>query len=174
MKVFTHGSMVNFQASAREMFAEDLQRLFQERLREHSSILFGTIDLDQEVLNIYGTLIQAEISEDENRCVFTFSLSDGNEEKFVEQPFEELLISHEARFDILDEEKKQVEYSVLYVSFLSEETGEETTYFFADESGISHPLACVAQFWEQVHEVGRDTDFNVSGCAAHDLSFLRK
>lgn len=173
MRVFTHGSMVNFQASAREMYASDLHRLLQKRIQQNSSILFGTIDLNHEELKIYGTLIQSEISEENNRCAFTFSLIDQDQEETVKHTYEELLISHEACFDIMDDHKGQVEYNVLYVSFLDEKTGEETTYFFADEHSVTHPLACVAQFWEQVHEVGRNTDFNLTGCIAHEVSFLR-
>lgn len=174
MRVFTHGSNVNFQTSAREMYASDLHRLLQRRLQESTSLLLGTLDLNRQELKIYGTLVQAEISEEKNQCSFTFSLMNQEGEQTIEHSYEELLISHEARFDIIDDQKGNVEYGVLYISFLNEQTGEETTYFFADEKEVSNPLACVVQFWEKVHEVGRDIDFNLTGCIAHKVDFLRK
>jgi hypothetical protein len=75
-----------------------------------------------------------------------------------------LLLSQEACFDILDDQKGRLRYRVIYLTFIEHEGGE-TTYFIADGQGVSNPLACVAEFWQQVYEVGRDVDFNLSGCS---------
>lgn len=173
MKVFSHGSIANFQASTREMFASDLERLIHHMIQRTDRVLVGTIHLDREELRIYGHVHSVKLDEEENQCKISFIPVEESDFAVIQHPFADLLISHEARFDIVDEEKGQVSYEVIYVTFEAPESGEEITYFFADEQGVSEPLACVAEFWQHVSVVGRDVDFNLSGCTAHEFSRIR-
>jgi hypothetical protein len=164
MKVFTHGSNINFQCSAREITGSELERLIHEYQKEHPALLFGKIDLNQSEIYVYGTLKQAEINEDDDRCCFRYRSEQGD--GMEKHSFDQLLLSQEAHFDIIDEKKGRVFYRVLYITFMEEDTGKETSYFLADADGVSQPLACVAEFWQQVVEVGRDVDFTLSGCSS--------
>jgi hypothetical protein len=173
MKAFSHGCNVNFHETVREMYAHTLERVLQDFLNENSSVLFGTIDLEKTELRVYGTCQSASVNEKENRCSFSYVTPDG-EQGTAEHPFEELLISHEAMFDIIDDTFGQVTAHVLYITFDRSSAGDELTYFFARRDGVTEPLACVAEFWPLVKELGRDVDFNMTGCTAYDLSQIRK
>ncbi|MBA4601369.1 hypothetical protein [Thermoactinomyces mirandus] len=170
MKVFAHGCNINFQESVREMFVPDLKRLFEKALAESDQLLFGKIDLEKQEIIVYGRLKEIVFSEGKNDFVFTYQLQNCPENKEERQKLEELYLSHEACFDIVDEKRGTIPYRVLYVTFMNENSGDETTYFVADERGGSQPLACVAEFWQQVYELGRDIDFEMFGCTAHDLN----
>ncbi|TCS94942.1 hypothetical protein [Hazenella coriacea] len=174
MKVFPHGSNVNFQTSTREMFDSHLEQLLQ-RYMEGKQILFGTIDVNNDELRIYGTATSVRINNENKECEFQYQLNDDSHQSGqISVSFDELLISHEASFDLLDEDHGTVPYKVIYVTFENPETGEETTYFFADEKGVSQPLSCVVEFWSQVSEVGRDVNFELTGCTANEFSRLLK
>ncbi|MBA4492933.1 hypothetical protein ACFO25_08410 [Paenactinomyces guangxiensis] len=170
MNAFSHGCVVNFQESVREMFASDLDRLINDLLKQSDAVLLGTIDLEKEELHLYGHARTIQFDEQTNRCEIVFTTMEEQPGETIRYSLEDLVISHEALFDIVDEGKGQVSYRVLYVTFANPESGQETTYFLADENAVSHPLACVAEFWQQVSEVGRDVDFNLSGCSAYDLN----
>ncbi|MBA4541715.1 MULTISPECIES: hypothetical protein [Thermoactinomyces] len=163
MKVFTHGSNINFACSAREMTGSELERLIHEYQQEYRELLFGKIDLEQSEIYVYGTLEEAVINEDGDRCRFRYRSEQG--EGMEEHPFDQLLLSQEAHFDIIDEKKGRTGYRVLYVTFLEDGEDRETSYFFADANGVSQPLACVAEFWQQVIDIGRDVDFTMTGCS---------
>jgi hypothetical protein len=170
MKVFSHGCVVNFQESTREMFSSDLDRLINDLIRQTDEVLFGTVDLEKQEVRVFGHAKAVRLDEENNRCEMMFTLLEEAAAETIHHPFEDLLISHEALFDILDEVKGQVSYRVIYVTFADWKTDREITYFFADENAVTQPLACVAEFWQQVSEVGRDVDFSLSGCTAHDLN----
>ncbi|GAA5344219.1 hypothetical protein [Planifilum fimeticola] len=164
MRVFPHGNVVNFQASVREMFSADLERLL-NRAIEGTSVLTGTIDADQGELRLYGRIRDVEIDEQGDRFAIRFRDMENQADREAVRSFEQLSISHEAHFDIEDPDRGTVRYSVYYVTFTGED-GEEETFFFAGENSASRPLDCVAAFWDQVRNVGRDTDFSSSGCAS--------
>ncbi|SEM72198.1 hypothetical protein [Lihuaxuella thermophila] len=170
MKVFSHGCVVNFQESTREMFSSDLDRLINNLIRQTDQMLFGTVDLDKQEVRLFGHVQAIRLDEESDRCEMSFTLLEETGAETVVHSIEDLLISHEALFDILDDVKGQVSYRVVYLTFADGEGGGEITYFFADANAVTHPLACVAEFWQQVSEVGRDVDFNLSGCTAHDLN----
>lgn len=165
--VFTHGSNVNFQESAREMFPEDLENLLNTYLARTDSLIVGTINTEKQELHQYGNVQAFTIDQDQFRCVFTPFQSPESME--ISQSLENLLITHEAHFDVIDDQQGQVHVQVAYVTFDQIESGE-TTYFFADGQSIENPLPYVAAFWEKVSHVGRDIDFSLTGCKAHDLS----
>ena len=71
MRVFPHGNVVNFQASVREMFAADLERLL-NRAAEATSVLTGTIDAEEGKLHLYGRIRDVEIDEQEDRFAIRF------------------------------------------------------------------------------------------------------
>lgn len=164
MRVFPHGNVVNFQASVREMFAEDLLRLL-NRANEGTSVLTGTIDADEGELHLYGRMNDIEIQEQDDRFAIRFRTMEDEADREAVRSYEQLSISHEAHFDIEDPERGTVRYSVYYVTFTGED-GKEETFFFADEKAVSRPLDCVAAFWDHVRDVGRDTDFSSTGCAS--------
>ncbi|MGA8943468.1 MAG: hypothetical protein WB502_12270 [Thermoactinomyces sp.] len=170
MKVFAHGCNINFQESVREMFVPDLKRLFDKAFAEQERLLFGKIYLDKEEIVVYGYLKNIVFSEENNECLFTYQLKDRPGDREERQKLEELHLSHEACFDIVDEKQGTVPYQVLYVTFMEEDSGGETTYFVADDQRVTQPLSCVAEFWQQVCELGRDIDFEMFGCTAHDLN----
>lgn len=174
MKVFPHGSNVNFQTSTREMFDSHLEQLLQ-RYIEGKKILFGTIDVNNDELRIYGYSTSVKINDETAECQFSYTVYEApNQIEQITIAFDQLLISHEARFDIVEDDDHTVSYKVIYVTFEHPETSEETTYFFADEQGVSQPLACVVEFWNQVSEVGRDVDLEATGCTANEFSRLLK
>ncbi|SFI99891.1 hypothetical protein [Thermoflavimicrobium dichotomicum] len=168
MRVFSHGCNINFSESTREMFAPDLNKIIQQYIKDSDSVLFGMIHLEEEALYVFGRAQQVVIDEPNNRFAVTYMQMEKPLTENIELPFENLEISHEAIFDVIDEQKGQVQYRVIYVSFWDEGEKKERTYFFADEHLVSNPLECVAAFWEQVTDVGRDVDFNMTGCTAHD------
>lgn len=163
MKVFTHGSIVNFQESAREMFLADLEQLIVNYQEENKRMLFGTIDINKEELHVFGVMQQVHLNDKDNVCDWHFSLMDG-EEKTISHPLDSLQISHDAMFDLLDDAEQQVRYQVIYLTFNEDEDGQEVSYFLAKEGIVSDPLSCVVEFWQHVWEVGKDVDFTISGC----------
>lgn len=167
MKVFTHGSNVNFQVSAREMVPSDLQNVFTRYMQKTDALLLGTIDLNRQELHQYGYVRTIQIDDDRFQC--TFTPFETQEVQQVTYETETLQISHEACFDVLDPKNGKLCYQVAYVTFENEQ-GDEKTYFLADAKPVENPLMYIAAFWEQVHEVGRDTDFSMTGCMAHDRS----
>lgn len=164
MRVFPHGNVVNFQSSVREMFADDLERLL-KRAGEGTSVLTGTIDAEEGTLHLYGRMSDIEIREQEDRFVIRFRTLEGDADRESVRSFESLMLSHEAHFDIEDPDRGTVRYSAYYVTFTGED-GREETFFFADEQSVSRPLDCIVAFWDHVRNVGRDADFESSGCAA--------
>jgi hypothetical protein len=172
MKIFSHGSIVNFQPSAREMFPHDLERLLRHFIADTDSVLVGTIDLEVSEIRVYGRTKSVQFNEPLDRVTFIYAFLDKPDLHIVQHTIEELTISHEAMFDILDRGEQSIPYRVLYVTFAAEEQEKEVTYFFADEDMVQEPLAYVAEFWQQVIEVGRDVDFHRTGCAANVWNYL--
>lgn len=164
MRVFPHGNVVNFQASVREMFAADLERLL-NRAAEATSVLTGTIDAEEGKLHLYGRIRDVEIDEQEDRFAIRFRDMENQADREAVRSFAQLSVSHEAHFDIEEPDRGTIRYTVYYVTFTGED-GVEETFFFAGEEPASRPLDCVAAFWDQVRDVGRDTDFSSSGCAS--------
>lgn len=158
MKIWPHGSNINFQVSAREMTFTDFERVMHPFL-ESESVIWGRMKPDKEEIWIYGPATNIEFNTVEHQLhtqigePLTLDLS-------------ELMISHEAIFDVIDDEKGKVTCSVLYLTI--EENTEEAVYFFVDKNQVTHPLACVVEFWPHVEEIGREMD--LSGCP----SFLYK
>ncbi len=168
MRVFSHGSNVNFHQSTKEMFAPDLNRIIQSFKESTESLLFGSIDVTNEALYVFGRLQKIEIDESADLFSVSYQQMEDGINDHIERSFADLEISHEAIFDVIDEKKGRVQNRVIYVTFWDEEKNGEITYFFADEHRVSNPLECVVTFWEQVSNVGRDVDFNLTGCAAHE------
>ncbi len=164
MRVFPHGNVVNFQASDREMFAADLERLL-NRAVKGASALTGTIDADEGKLLLYGRVREVVIDEQADRFAIRFRDMEDAADREAVRSFSRLSISHEAHFDIEDSDRGTVRYSVYYVTFEGEDE-EEETFFFAGEKPGARTLDCVVAFWEQVRDVGRDAHFASSGCAA--------
>jgi hypothetical protein len=174
MKIFSHGCIVNFQPSAREMFPHDLERLICHFLSDTDSVLVGTIDLEVSEIRVYGRAKSVQFNEPLDRVTFAYTFLDKPDLHVTQHAMRELVISHEAMFAILDRGEQPIPYRVLYVTFAEEEGGKEVTYFFAGEHTLEEPLAYVAEFWQQVTEVGRDVDFRLSGCAANKWDYLLK
>jgi hypothetical protein len=168
MRVFSHGQNVNFQKSTKEMFAADLNKIILRFMESTESLLFGSIDVANEALYLFGRLQKIEIDESADLFSVSFQQMEDGVVDHLERSFADLEISHEAIFDVIDEKKGRVQSRVIYVTFWDEEKKDEVTYFFIDEHQVSNPLECVVSFWEQVSDVGRDVDFNLTGCAAHD------
>lgn len=164
MKTFSHGSNVNFHESTQEMTPDRLERIFHRWLEETNGLTMGTIHLEKEELRQYGRAIA--VSLDGEQITITFIPIDETEQQTIHHSLEDLAISHEAVFNIVDEAKGEVRCRVLYLTF--DAIDDELTYYFVDETA-SEPLACVAEFWQQVSEVGRDVDFTLSGCSANQF-----
>jgi hypothetical protein len=162
LKVFTHGSVLNFQESAREMFLIDFQGMLKRYQQESDKVLFGTIDLGKEEICVMGHVQEALLNEENAACYFRFNRADGDEETLLKD-VHSLHLTHDAIFDIVDDEKGTVRYQALFMTFLAE---EEETYFFAAEEKVKESLAYVIDFWQRVNEVGRDANFSVVGCRA--------
>lgn len=158
MKVFSHGSNVNFQTSTREMFFPDLESLLQDKIRSAQRLILGTINPHKEQLFVYGQLNQVTLTESTN-------ILQTEDEELILDP-DQFLLSQEAIFTITDETKGQIDVEVLYLTY--DKSGEESIYFLFDEEMVTHPMSCVVQFYEQVKEIGRDVDFSLSGCTAHE------
>jgi hypothetical protein len=158
MKVFSHGSNVNFQTSTREMFFSDLEVLIQQKKEKSKQLVMGMLKPEQEQLAVYGVLSKIALQEDIHR----FEIE---EEDPVELDQEKFLISQETIFTIEDEREGKIDYQILYLTY--EEDEGELVLFFIDESTVTHPLACVVQFYPHVKEVGRDVDFSLIGCTAN-------
>jgi hypothetical protein len=168
MKVFTHGSNLNFQTSAREVYATDLHTLLQPYQPSEGAILFGSISLEKEVIYLHGFVQQITIHP-EGEWRVHYQLNEKDEERQLVQPVEQIVLTQEAKFDIIEQEKPHT-YQVFYLTFQENEDEEEITYFLAPDEGVTEPLAYVAEFYRHTAEVGRDIDFAVSGCHAFDLN----
>lgn len=158
MKVFSHGSNVNFQTSAREMFFSDLETLFEQKKEHSKKFVMGLLKPDKEQLVIYGLLTRCNL----DNTIHKFELED----EVIQWQQDDFLLSQEAAFTIEDERQGKVDYEILYLTYEDEEG--ESVLFFMDESAVTHPLACVVQFYEQVKDVGRDVDFSLTGCSANE------
>jgi hypothetical protein len=158
VKVFSHGSNVNFQTSAREMFFSDLESLLKQKKDESKQLVMGLLKPDKEQLVVYGLLMTCNLNE----SIHKFMLED----EVIEFQQDHFLLSQEAAFTIEDERQGQVDYDVLYLTYEGEDG--ESILFFMDENAVTHPLACAVQFYEHVKDVGRDVDFSLTGCAANE------
>lgn len=156
---FAHGSNVNFQASTREMFFPDLTALLQQKKQQSERFVVGLLRADKEQIAVYGNLDSFILNED----VHIFRIDGEDELSFERKQF---LLSQEAIFTIEDERNGQIDVTVTYLTY--EEADGEIVVFLLDEAAVTHPLACVVQFYDQVKEVGRDVDFNVIGCTANE------
>ncbi|MFS8513218.1 MAG: hypothetical protein LOD87_05805, partial [Planifilum fulgidum] len=113
MRVFPHGNVVNFQASVREMFAADLERLL-NRAVKGASALTGTIDADEGKLLLYGRVREVVIDEQADRFAIRFRDMENQADREAVRSYEKLSISHEAHFDIEDPDRGTIRYSVYY------------------------------------------------------------
>ncbi|MBD1371019.1 hypothetical protein IC620_01420 [Hazenella sp. IB182357] len=165
MKVFPHACKINIHRSVREMTADKLQALLNRLLSEQQMTLFGSLDIDKEELRIYGYMQTADINEETDQALFEFITLEDQTRMDIKESFDQLRISHEAHFDIIDEKYGALSYGVHYLTFENKQDEGETTYFLAETDGVSEPLACVAEFWPKVMELGRDTDFG-TGCTS--------
>jgi hypothetical protein len=155
---FAHGSNVNFQTSTREMFFSDLTTLLQQKKEQSRRFVVGLLRAEKEQIAVYGALKSFVLNED----VHIFEIEDEDELRFDREQF---LLSQEAIFTIEDERNGQIDVTVTYLTY--EEADGEIVVFLIDEAAVTHPLACVVQFYGQVKEVGRDVDFHVIGCTAN-------
>jgi ADP-glucose pyrophosphorylase len=174
MKAITHASVVNFQPSAREMYSHDLDRRINEWIDQKESIFLGTINLEKEEIRLFGRVQKVKIDEEADQFAITFTPMEETNFQTIEHSFEEFFMSHEALFDLVDEQDRKTQNHVMYVTFDDPETKGEITYFFVDEHAPVEPLAIAAEFWQQVSEVGRDIDFNLTGCMAHEMNNMLK
>jgi hypothetical protein len=165
MRIFPHGNVVNFQESAREMTAVELEKLLNQVLIR-GRVLTGSVDLQQSELVIYGQALSIELNE-ETDCVTLRTVADDGVEETHTHAFSDLLISHEVHFDIEEPEGRTVRYSVYYLTFNGETIAPalEQTWFFADAEAVTRPLDCVVEFWRQASQTGRDADFSSGGCS---------
>lgn len=178
MKIFGHGRNHNYHTSTIEMNPEHLVPLVRSYLEPTAPLLFGKLDYDQMEIYTLGHLKEFEVKKDANVLAFSFTLLQEPKTDFIYQSIDELFITNEGIFDLIIQnengEDKQVEYRVLYFTWLDEETGDEATYFFARDEIVPEPLACVGEFWPLVYEVGRDVDFMVTGCQANEMKEILK
>lgn len=166
MKVFTHGSNLNFQTSAREVYATDLHTLLQPYRPTDESILLGSISLEKEEIFLHGH-IQSMTVQPEGDWRVHYRLVETDEERQLVLPVEQIVLTQEAKFEVIEQENPLV-YQVFYLTFSKGE--EEITYFLAPGERVVEPLAYVAEFYRHTAEVGRDIDFAISGCHAFDLN----
>ncbi|SHE79000.1 hypothetical protein SAMN05444392_103156 [Seinonella peptonophila] len=167
MRVFTHGSNVNFQESAREMLLPDLARYIHSFSFDAQANLFGTISLEREEIRVYGHAVAMDIDEQAEQFRFVYQLPETGEKQVLTYLLDHFQISHEAVFDVIENEQS-VRYQAVYFTF--EHSEEEETYFLAATQPVSEPLAYVAEFWRVTEAIGRDIDFAISGCSAFDLN----
>jgi len=158
MEVFSHGSNVNFQTSTREMFFSDLEELIQQKKKHSKSFVLGILKPAKEQIAVFGQLEDALLQD----ATHVFEISGEDPITFAKNTF---FMSQEAIFTIDDERAGQIEYDVLYLTY--EDDDEETILFIMDETAVTHSLACVVQFYEQVKDVGRDVDFSLIGCSSN-------
>ncbi|PTX58281.1 hypothetical protein C8P63_11728 [Melghirimyces profundicolus] len=165
MRVFPHCNIINFQGSVREMKAPWLKRLLKEALSDDGPLLAGLLDMEQEAVYVYGQAERITVSEEEDR-VEVVTRSDEGEIHRISRPFSHLDRSHEVRFDIDEPSRGVIRYPVYYVTFNAEGNGskQEATLFLAPIEPVSRPLDCVVEFWNQIRDLGRDTDFQGNGC----------
>ena len=168
MKVFTHGSNLNFQTSAREVYATDLHMLLAPYQPAKQPVLVGAISLDKEEIYLYGYGKQMTVQPDDNWCV-SYRLPEENSERSLVHPVEEIVLTQEAQFDVI-EKGETIRYQVFYLTFRDGE--EEITYFLAPSDTVEQPLAYVAEFYRHTADIGRDVDFAISGCHAYDFNRL--
>lgn len=176
MYILTHGSNINFHCSSKEMDFVRLQNFLENKIDETAYLSIGILQPEKERLEILGDLRGIEINESEEEFTFQVSYLDEDDIQRSERIFhstEDFIISHEAIFDIHDEQRGTISYAIQYLTFWAE-GGEEVTYFLVDMLGVEHPLACVVQFWDKVKEVGRDVDFKITGCAANEYQEVLK
>jgi hypothetical protein len=164
MEVFAHGSNVNFQTSTREMFFTDLEKLIHYQKGQSKRFIMGHLKPAKEQLAVYGPLLKSSL----NDSIHIFE----TEEETIEWKQEQFFISQEAVFTIEDEREGKTNFTVLYLTY--EEEDGESVLFFMDETAVTHPLACVVQFYDQVKEVGRDVDFSLIGCTANEWKPQKK
>ncbi|WP_028778713.1 hypothetical protein [Shimazuella kribbensis] len=164
MKVFAHGSNVNFQTSTREMFFTDLEALIQHQKDKSDQFIMGHLKHAKEQLAVYGLLLKSSL----NDSIHIFE----TEEETIEWKQEQFYISQEAVFTIEDEREGKKDFTVIYLTYEDDEG--ESVLFFMDETAVTHPLACVVQFYEQVKEIGRDVDFSLIGCTANEWKPSKK
>lgn len=160
MKVFSHGSNVNFQISTREMLSSELERLVHNKINQNQQLVLGVLYPNKEQLEVFGHLIKCSFMDQ----FHSFEIEE--EEDTIQPNADQFIISQEAIFTIEDERKGQVEVEVLYFTY--EQNDEEMVYFCIDELAATHPMACVVQFYEQVKNVGRDVDFSLTGCSVNE------
>lgn len=148
----------------------DLEQLLQEYVAQTEQLLIGTIHLSKQELHQFGTVQTIRLNQTDGNFSCSFLPLQSSTVQQITHPLDSLLISHEAHFDVIDEQEETIRYKIAYVTFRDDKDSDEITYFFADGMKVAKPLAYVAAFWEQVSEVGRDVDFSLTGCTAHDFA----
>lgn len=168
MKVYTHGSHINFQQSAREIQLKDMVGILHPYLSQEAGCLFGNIMLENEEIYLFGELDEMSVDLQSEKWNISYRQADTEQITYIQYPFERFVLSQEAVFDVIEGEQ-QVSYSVLFLTF-TDEFAKEKNFFLAPQGVVSEPLAYVAEFWSVSSEVGRDMDFAISGCSASDLN----
>lgn len=178
MKTFGYGSNLNGHISTIEMTATSFVPRVETYLQSSSEVLFGKLDFDQSEIYTYGLLKSFEIREEQDQVNFTFETLQDQTTQHLTENYQDLYLTHEAVFDLLfpieAETDQEVEYKVLFFTWVDFKSGEETTYFIASNDIVPEPLACVAEFWPLVSEVGRDVDFQKTGCHANEMKEILK
>ncbi|MFC4076901.1 hypothetical protein [Salinithrix halophila] len=164
MRVFPHGNVVNFEASVREMTAPELERLITDVLAVRPPVLTGILDMKKEAVYLYGTAESFRADEENGVVIVTARTAEGETHRET-YPFDDLIISHEMHFDVVEgEEGEAFRYPVYYVTFGAGEK-EEITLFFAGRDRVSEPLHYVVEYWSQAGESGRDAQFHPGSCS---------
>lgn len=178
MKTFGHGSNLNGHISTIEMTATSFVPRVEAYLESSSGALFGKLDFDQSEIYTYGLLKSFEIQEKQDRVNFIFETLQDQKMELLTENYQDLYLTHEGVFDLLfpneEEEDQEVEYKVLFFTWVNFKSGEEITYFIAPNNYVPEPLACVAEFWPLVSEIGRDVDFQKTGCHANEMKEILK
>lgn len=178
MKTFGHGSNLNGHVSTIEMTATSFAPRVEAYLQSYKEVLFGKLDFDQSEIYTYGLLKSFEIHEEQDRVNFMFETMQDQQAQHVTENYQDLYLTQEAVFDLLfpneAEADQEVEYKVLFFTWVDFHSGHEKIYFIAPNNVVPEPLACVVEFWPLVREVGRDVDFQKTGCHANEMKEILK
>ncbi|SDY29447.1 hypothetical protein [Thermoactinomyces sp. DSM 45892] len=178
MKTFGYGSNLNGHMSTLEMVADTFIPRVNTYLEMYDEVLIGKLDFDQNKIYQYGLLKSFAINEEEDHVQFSFETLHEKSLQLLTENYQDLYLTHEGVFDLLftmdDHKDQQVEYKVLFLTWVDFHSGEEKTYFIAPNHIVPEPLACVAEFWPLVSEIGRDVDFQKTGCHANEMKEILK
>ncbi|MCS1350195.1 hypothetical protein [Mechercharimyces sp. CAU 1602] len=163
MNIFPHAYVVNFDAVVREMDITKFEQLVTEYLGNYTSVLVGTIDLEEQELFVLGEAKKLELDSEAGMAKLHFDMEEGA--RTWEEPLSSLVKSHDASFDIKEPEQGLMRVKVIYLTF---DNGErESTWFFVDQDHLQNPLDYVVEFWRHVHHFG--DDFDSGSCCSTNM-----